>query len=335
MRGPGVRERRMLRRAVSLLFAIALTGLPLLAEAQQPGKLPVIGILMPTAPPPPLLPQVEQLLQGLRELGYEHGRTATIEIRYGANNPDRVAELAAELVRLRVAVIATSADLSTRAAQRATTTIPIVANVGFPVESGFVASLARPGGNITGTSVQADELAVKRLELLKQALPKMARVAILWDPVTSERQLRAAEAGARSLGLQIQTLKVGAPGELRGAFESAARGRAEGLVVLVSPMLLSSREAVVGFAAKHRIPTIYAYREFAEAGGLISYGPNLADTQRIVASQIDKILKGAKPADLPVQQPTKFDLVINLKTAKALGLSLPQLLIQRADQVIE
>jgi putative ABC transport system substrate-binding protein len=322
-------------RLVVLLMATCLLVAPGAATAQQPGKLPRIGVLSPTPPPPPTTPQVEQLLQGLRELGYENGKTAIIEIRYAANNPDRVAELAAELVRLQVDVIATSGDLSTRVLQRATRTIPIVTSVGFPVESGFVASLARPGGNITGVAVQADELAVKRLELLKQALPRMTRVALLWDTVTSERQVRAAEAGARSLGLQLQPLKVGVPGELPGAFEAAARGRVEGMSVLVSPMLGSSRELIVTLAGKHRLPAMYPYREFVEAGGLMSYGPNFANTQRILAAQIDRILKGAKPADLPFQQATKFDLLLNLKTAKALGLTLPQPLLLRADQVIE
>ena len=325
----------MTRRTLPLLLAIALTAMPIHADAQQPGKLPRIGILSPTAPPPPSSPNVEELIKGLRELGYEDGRTATLDIRYGANNPERVAELPADLVRLQVAVIWTTGDLSTRAAQHATTAIPIVANVGFPVESGFVASLARPGGNITGVSVQADELAVKRLEVLKQAVPRMTRVAVLWDTVTSERQLKAAEAGARSLRLHVQSLKVGAPSELPGAFDAAARGRAEGLFVLVSPMLTSSREAVVALSARHRIPTVYPSRDSVDAGGLMSYGPNVADTSRIAAAQIDRILKGAKPADLPVRQPTRFDLVVNLKTAKALGLTLPQSLLLRADEVIQ
>ena len=324
----------MTQRALFVLFAIALTGMPLLAEAHQPGKLPRIGILSPTAPPPPATPQVELLLQGLRELGYEDGKTAMMEIRYGAYNPDRIAELAAELVRLQAAVIWTTTDLSTRALQRATKTIPIVASVGFPVESGFVASLARPGGNITGTSVQADELTLKRLELLKLAVPRMTRVAFLWDANLNERQIRMAETGSKSLGLQLQVVSVRAPAEVAEAIEAAVRGRADGLLLPVSPMLVASRDAVVALTARHRLPAVYANREFVEAGGLISYGPNLADTIRIAAGQIDKILKGAKPAELPVQQATKFDLVVNFKTAKALGLALPQSLVQRADEVI-
>jgi putative ABC transport system substrate-binding protein len=321
-------------RLAALLIAAALLAVPA-ADAQQPGKLPRIGILVPTAPPPLLSAQLAHMLQGLRELGYEDRRTATIEIRYGANDPERVANMAAELVRLQVAVIWTVGDLSTRAAQRATTTIPIVANVGYPVESGFVASLARPGGNITAVSVLADVLAVKRLELLKQAVPKMTRVAFLWDTALNERQLRATEAGAKALGLQLHVLSVRAPADVPGAFESTARARSEGLSMAVSPMLLGSRETVVALSAKHRIPTVYANREYVDVGGLMSYGPNLAETSRLAAGLVDKILKGAKPADLPALQATKFDLVINLKTARALGLALPQSLVQRAEQVIE
>jgi putative ABC transport system substrate-binding protein len=203
------------------------------------------------------------------------------------------------------------------------------------VESGFVASLARPGGNITAVSVLADERARKRLELLKQAVPKLTRVAFLWDPALNERQLRMAEAWGNSLGLRFHVVQARAPDGVAGAFESAARARSEGLSVAVSPMLLGSRDAVVALSAKHRIPTIYSNREYVDVGGLMSYGPNLSETSRLAAGLVDRILKGAKPAELPVRQATKFDLVVNLKTAKALGLKLPQLLVQRADQVIE
>jgi putative ABC transport system substrate-binding protein len=226
-----------------------------------------------------------------------------------------------------VDVIWTVGDLCTRAAQRATTAIPIVANVGFPVESGFVASLARPGGNITAVSVLADELARKRLELLKQAMPTLTRLAFLWDTALNERQQRATEAGAKALGLQLHVLPTRAPTDLPKAFESAARARSEALSVPVSPMLSGSR-AVVALSAKHRIPTIYSNREFVDVGGLMSYGPSLAETSRLAAGLVDKILKGAKPADLPVMQALKFDLIINLKTASALGLTLPQSLVQ-------
>lgn len=215
----------MTGRAIGIIGLVcAILTAPLAAEAQRAAQLPRIGILMQTASPPPPTPQVEHLLQGLRELGYEDGRNVVLEIRYGANDAQRLAELAAELVRLKVAVIATGGDLSTRAAQQATTTIPIVATVGFPVESGFAASLARPGGNITGVSVQADELAAKRLELLKEAMPKATRVAVLWDPVTSERQPKAAEAAAGRLKLQVQIVQARAPGEFERAFEANRPG---------------------------------------------------------------------------------------------------------------
>jgi putative ABC transport system substrate-binding protein len=321
-------------RLVTLLITAVLLAATA-ADAQQPGKVPRIGILVPVAPPPPMSAQLELMLLGLRELGYENGKTATMEIRYGANDPERVANMAAELVRLPVAVIWTVGDLSTRAAQRATTTIPIVANVGYPVESGFVASLARPGGNITAVSVLADELARKRMELLKQAVPKMTRVAFLWDPALNERQLRMAEAGSKSLGLRFHVAQARGPDDVAGAFESSVRARSDALAVAVSPMMLGSREAVVALSTKHRIPTVYPNREYVDVGGLMSYGPNLAETSRLADGLVVKILKGAKAADLPVQQATKFDLVINLKAAKALGLKLPQSLVQRADQVIE
>jgi putative ABC transport system substrate-binding protein len=301
----------MVRAPLILTLAISLA--PLTAEAQPTAKVPRIGILWQTAPPPPVHPSMTALLQGLRELGYEDGTNVVIEYRYGANQADRLTELVAELVRLKVDVITTAGDLSTRAAQRATTTIPIVASVGFPVESGFVATLARPGGNITGVAVLADELASKRLELLKELLPRLRRVAALWDPVTHERQPRAAEAAARTLGLQVQILRAQSPGEFAEAFETTARARVEALSVLVSPMFAGNRKALVDLSARYRIPTMYYNREFVESGGLMGYGPSFGETFKLVAGAIDKILKGARPADLPVQQPTKFELVINLK----------------------
>lgn len=326
----------MSRFTLVLNLALSMVAAPVVAGAQPAAQVPRIGILMQTAPPPPPTEQVERLLQGLRELGYEDGRNVAFEIRYGANDARRLAELAAELVRLKVAVIATGGDLSTRSAQQATTTIPIVATVGFPVESGFAASLARPGGNITGVSVQADELAAKRLELLKQAVPKATRVAVLWDPVTSERQPKAAEAAASRLKLQVQTVQARLPGEFERAFEAIVRGRAEVLLVLVSPMFQRSANALATLSAKHRIPTMYAARSFVENGGLMTYGPSLLETwQRSMAGLVDRILKGATPAELPFQQPTTFELVINLKAAKALALTIPQSILIRADEVIQ
>ncbi len=317
------------------ILVCAILACAAMEAGAQPAQPMRIGILSQAAPPPPVTPSVDVLVQGLRELGYEDGRNVILELRYGANSAEHLAELAAELVRLKVAVITTAGDLSTRAAQQATSTIPIVAVVGFPIESGFVASLAKPGGNITGVAVQADELAAKRLELLKEAIPGVTRVAVLWDPVTSPRQLRAAEAAARALKLELQVLEARAPGDLKKAFESAAKGRAEALAVLVSPFFSTSRQTLIDLAAKSRLPTIYPAREFVAQGGLMGYGPITRETYRVAAALIDKVLKGAKPGDLPVRQPTAFELSINLKAAKALGLMLPAPLLIRADQVIE
>ncbi|MBI4271262.1 MAG: ABC transporter substrate-binding protein [Candidatus Rokubacteria bacterium] len=275
------------------------------------------------------------LLQMLKGLGWEDGKTVVFEYRYGGNDADRLAAFADELVRLNVDLISTAGDLSTHAARRATTTVPIVAVVGFPVESGFVKSLARPGGNITGFASLADDVSVKRLELLKELLPGLSRVAVLWDPVTHERQPKAAEVAAPTLGLHLQLLRARSPDELGPAFEAAARARAEALLVLVSPMFLGNRAAFASLAARHRIPTMHFSQASVESGGLIAYGPFIDEQWRVVATAVDKILKGARPADLPVQQPSRFELSINLKTARALGLTIPPSLLQRADRVIQ
>jgi putative ABC transport system substrate-binding protein len=271
----------------------------------------------------------------LRDLGWEEGRTVAIEYRFAGNDGDRLAQFAADLVRLKVDVITTNGDLSTRAAQQATTTIPIVMSVGFPVESGFVKSLARPGGNLTGVAVLADELSVKRLALLKQLMPRFSRVAVLWDPVTHERQPKAAAEAARTLDLQVEVLRAKSAENLAGAFEKATAARADAVLVLVSPMFNGNTRAVVDIAARHRIPAIYPSTHFFEAGGLIAYGFVAAEVWRLVAASIDKNLKGARAADLPVQLPTKFELAINMKTAKALGITIPQSVLLRADRVIE
>lgn len=318
-----------------LYLALAAFAIPLAARSQPATKLSRIGVLWQTAPPPPVHPNMTALLQGLKELGWEDGKSAIIEYRYGANQAERLATIAAELVRMKVDVITTSGDLSTRAAQQATTTIPIVASVGFPVESGFVKSLARPGGNITGVAVFTDVLSMKRLQLLKDLLPKLRRVAVLWDPVTHERQPKAVEAAARALGLHVQILRAQTPEELAPAFEAAGKAGAEALLVLVSPMFLGNRPAFASLAARHRIPAMYDRQFWVESGGLVSYGPAAEEQWRLVARQIDKILKGAQPANLPVQQPTRFELSINLKTARALGITIPPALLQRADHVIE
>jgi putative ABC transport system substrate-binding protein len=324
-----------MNRRDAVLALLALGVAPLAAEAQSAARLPRIGVLWQTTPPPPVHPNMAALLKNLKDLGWEDGKTVAIEYRFAGNDADRLAQFANELVRLKVDLITTSGDLSTRAAQQATATIPIAMVVGFPVESGFVKSLARPGGNITGVAVLADELSVKRLELLKELIPRLSRVVVLWDPVTSERQPKAAEAAARALGLQIEVLRAKTAGDLAGAFEKATAARAEALLVLVSPMFQGNASAFADLAARHRIPVMYSAPVFVEVGGLITYGFVSDELWRLTAASIDKILKGAKPADLPVQQPTKFELVINLKTAIALGLKVPQSIFLRADRIIE
>jgi len=324
-----------MNRRDAVLALLALGVVPLAAKAQPAARLPRIGVLWQATPPPPVHPNMAALLKNLKDLGWEDGKTVAIEYRFAGNHADRLAQFANELVRLQVDVITTDADLSTRAAQQATATIPIVMAVGFPVESGFVKSLARPGGNITGVAVLSDELSVKRLELLKELIPRLSRVAVLWDPVTSERQPKAAETAARTLGLQLEVLRAKTAGDLPGAFEKATAARAEALLVLQSPMFQGNAPAFADLAARHRIPVMYPAPVFVEAGGLITYGFVADEPRRLTAASIDKILKGAKPADLPVQQPTKFEFLINLKTAKALGLKVPQSIFLRADRIIE
>lgn len=324
-----------MNRREAVLALLAFGAAPLAGEAQPAAKLRRIGVLWQTTPPPPVHPNMVKLLQSLKDLGWEDGRSVAIEYRYAGNHADRLAQFAAELVRLKVDVITAGGDLSTRAAQQATATIPIVTAVGFPVESGFVKSLARPGGNITGVAVLSDQLSVKRLELLKEIMPRLSRVAVLWDPVTHERQPKAAEAAARALGLQVEVLSAKSAAELAAAFEKASAARADALLVLVSPMFFGNTRTIADLAARHRMPVMFPTPAFVEAGGLVSHGFAVAEQWRLVAVLIDKILKGAQAADLPVEQPTTFELVINLKTARALGITIPRSVLLRADRVIE
>ena len=328
----GIDRLSVRRRVLALLLAVFAPAPP--ARAQPGRKLPRLGILWQTSPPPPVHPQIVALVQALKEIGWEDGKSIVIEYRYGGNQADRLAAFATELVRLNVDVITTAGDLSTQAARQATPMIPIVASVGFPVESGFAKSLARPGGNITGVAVLADDLSMKRLALLKELLPSLSRVAVLRDPVTHERQPKAAEAAARTLGLQVQILRAQSADELAPAFEAAASARAEALLVLVSPMFLGNRAILVNLAARHRIPTMYFSPAWIESGGLIAYGPSHDEQWRMVASSIDKVLKGARPADLPFRQPTRFELGINREAAKALGITIPRSLLERADVIL-
>ncbi len=324
----------MNRRTFLCGLTLGSLAAPLDAEAQQAGKVYLIGVLGGSSPPDPF---VEAFKQGLRELGYVEGRNISIEYRWAEGRAERLPGPAADLVRLKVDVIVASSQAAV-ASKQATTAIPIVMPIiTDPVRLGLVASLARPGGNATGFATQNDESPGKWMELVKEALPRVSRVAVLWHPTYDGGvQLKASEAAARSLGVRLQALKVERPDDFVTAFAEVQKNRAEALIVSSSSLFYVHRTRLVELAAKYRLPTIYHQSEFVVgSGGLMSYGPNFHDLFRRSATYVDKILRGAKPADLPVQQPTKFELVINLKTAKAIGLTIPPSLLQRADQVIE
>jgi putative ABC transport system substrate-binding protein len=329
----------MERRSFIEVIAGGLLASPLAAEAQQAAKVPRIGYLSPNLAALPHVP--EAFRQGLRDLGYVEGRNVVIETRDGEGKPDRLPALAAELVALKVDVLVAGSTIAALAAKQATRTLPIVfAAAGDPVQSGLVTSLSRPGGNVTGLSLLAPELVGKRLELLTQAIHGVTRVAVLWEPGafgerTDKNTLKEADVAARALGVRLQVVEARGPEDFDRAFSDMTRARAGALTVLPSGMFIGQRRRLVELAAKNRLPAVYQSRESVDAGGLMSYGPNIADGFRRAATYVDKILKGAKPADLPVEQPTKFELVINLKTAKALGLTIPQTLLGRADEVIQ
>jgi putative ABC transport system substrate-binding protein len=306
------------------------------ADAQPPAKLARIGIL--TLAVASSAPLAEAFRQGLREHGYMEGQNIALEYRYAEGRAERLPALAAELVHLKVDVIVTESNVAPLAAKRATKTIPIVmAIAGDPVHAGVVASLARPGGNVTGLTLIHPELSGKRLQLLKEAVPSIALVAVIWNPTDppAVEFLRETEAAARSLGLRLHVIEARAPAELDSAFKAAAGARPSAFFTLPGGMFQDNQARVVEFAKKHRLPGVFPSRVFVEAGGLMSYGPNLAVNARRAAAFVDKVLKGAKPADLPIEQPTKFELVLNLKTARALGLTIPVSMLTRADHVIE
>ena len=322
---------------LGVAIVIVLLAVPVAAEAQATAKVPVIGLLDATS----LSARAElvgSFRQGLREFGYVEGRNILIEYRWAEGRFDRLPGLAADLVRARVDVIAALAIPAALAAKRATTTIPIVmVGVTQPVESGLVASLAQPGGNITGLSSFSAELSAKRLELLKEFVPGLKRVAVLWNPGNPGKagDWREVQVAARALGVTVQSREVRSRDEFEKTFNVISKDRPDALFAVGDPLILDQRGRIVAFAAKHRLPAIYEHWVYADAGGLVAYGPDIRELYRRAASYVDKILKGAKPADLPVEQPTKFELVINLKTAKALGLTIPPSLLLRADQVIE
>ncbi len=329
----------MWSRAVGCLMTLTLSLLaaPLIAEAQQPKHVHRIGVLSGLGTTPERGPYVEAFLEGMRALGYVEGQNLVLEYRAAAGHYERFPDLAAELVRLKVDVLMMGSTPAALAAKHATTTIPIVmVAMSDPVGSGLVASLARPGGNITGSSGLQPEVVGKQLEFLKAVLPTVSRVAVLWNPANPVAALmvREADVAAQALGVQLHLLEARGPDAFDSAFAAMTSAHAGALLILADPMFLQHRRRLAELAATSRLPTMHNVRAFVEAGGLLCYGVSQPDQWRRAATYVDKILKGAKPADLPVEQPTKFELIINLKTAEALGLTIPPTLLFQADEVI-
>ena len=319
-------------------LALALVFSALAAEGQQAAKIYRVGYLG-IGSASDVIDRLGVFRQGLRELGYLEGRNAALEIRFAEGKPERLPDLAAELVRLKVDVIVTQSGTAALAAKKATQTIPIVmASSGDAVRQGLVASLARPGGNVTGLTMISPELSRKRLEILREMLPRLSRVGVLWcggGGAVGEQQWAETQAAAGVLGVQLSSLEVRSGDDLASAFASAAKRRVQAVLMFDCSRLGPSVAQIVELARKHRVPAMYPFTPYPQAGGLMSYGPNLLDASRRAATYVDKILKGAKPADLPVEQPTKFELVINRVTAKALGLTIPPSVAARVDRVIE
>jgi putative ABC transport system substrate-binding protein len=316
-----------------MALALATFLLPCRADAQRAEVLR-IGVLSNFSAPDP---QVDALKASLRELGWVEGQNVGWEVRYGDGHLDRIANLVTELVGLKVDVIVAGGEAGIRAARDATRTIPIVmANSGDPVGTGLIASLARPGGNITGLSLLLPELGGKRLALLRETVPKIAHVAVLWNPTNAAKPLewKSIQDTAGALGIRVTSVEVRESADFPPAFAAIAKARVDALMPLVEPLTRTHRRQIAEIAIKNRLPMMAESRDFADAGGLLTYGPSLLDLWRRAASYVDKILRGAKPGDLPVEQPTQFELVINLKTAKALGLSIPHSILIRADEVI-
>lgn len=320
----------------SILAAVVLVAVAVIAEAQQPKKVPRIGFLSVTSSGQD--PRLEAFRQGLREMGYVEGKNFTLEYRSAEGKFDRLPALAAELIRLNVDVIVTQGTPAAAAAKNTTSTIPIIVSGGTdPVATGLVSSLARPGGNITGVTIMNEELAGKRLELLKETSPKVSRIGVLWNSPNPGAAVvfKQTQSAAQELRLSLQSLEVQTVNDLQGAFEAATRSGVNGLALLATSPITDHLKLVADLAVKNRLPSIYDRSDFVEAGGLMSYGPNVPDMSRRAAIYVDKVLKGANPGDLPVERPTKFELVINLKTAKALGLTIPPVVMMRAEKVIK
>jgi putative ABC transport system substrate-binding protein len=326
---------KLKKTIIALMAAVVLMSVPF-AEAQQRAKVPRVGLLV-SGSPSTFGTRIEAFRQGLRELGYMEGQNIIIEYRYAEERFDRLPGLASELIRLPVGIVVAAGNQAITAAKQASTTQPIVmATSGDPIRQRFVESLARPDGNVTGLSLQSPDLSRKRLELLMEVLPKLSLVAVLLKSGNPLHEFvwKETQDAARALKVNLQSVEVRDGEELDGAFSTMRRGRAGALIVPLEPMFTNQRARIVDLAQKNRLPAMFAERQYAEAGGLISYGANGAELYRRAAVYVDKILKGAKPGDLPVEQPTKFELVINLKTAKPIGLVIPPNVLARADKVI-
>jgi len=321
---------------ISFLAALMLSSV-YVAEAQQRGKVPRIGFL--AAPSPSFFStRLNAFREGLYDLGHVEGKNVAIEYRYAGGKLDRLPALAAELVRLKVDVIVTSSAPGAFAAKKSTGTIPVVfVTAGDPVDMGLVTSLARPGRNITGLTTHAPELSGKRLELLREVLPRITRVAVLWNPSNPgfSEMLKEMQAASQAHALQLQSLEVRSLEDFEGAFESITKGDSHAVIVVSDPFLNTHNRLILDLAVKHRLPAMYGGPEVVDAGGLMSYGPGFSDQYRRAATYVDKILRGMKPADLPVERPMKFELIINLKTAKQIGLTIPPNVLYRADRVIK
>ena len=328
----------MILRTLGLITALALGPFGLsVSSGAQPPKIPRVGYVLPTTSAESR-DYFEAVRQGFRELGYVEGQTIALEVRWAEGRLERLPELVAEVVRLKVDVLLVGSTPGNLAAKNATTTIPIVmVGVADPVRSGLVASLARPGGNLTGVSLMTTEISAKRLQLLTEVLPKVSRVAVLTNPRTSIHAVfwQETQEAAQKLAVRLQALELRGPEDFEGAFRAATRGRTGGPLAFDDSLTTAYRNQIVALAARSRLPAMYGFREFPDAGGLMSYGTNIADLYRRAATFVDKILKGTKPADLPVEQPMRFELVINMKTAKTLGITFPPSILVRADHVIQ
>ena len=330
------KQARMGRKTIIVVWLVGLAlASPSLAAAQQPKHVPRIGFLF-TASPAAFRSRIDAFRQGLQDLGYIEGRNIVTEYRYAEGKQDLATELAAELIRLKVDLIVTSSTPGILAIKKVSSTIPIVfTSISDPVAIGLVASLARPGGNMTGLTILGPELSGKRLELLKESFPNIKRVAILWNPDAEVNAFKTTQAAASTLGLHLQSLEVRTANDFDSLFEAAIKERVQALLTIPTPVVNVNQARIIQFAAKNRLPAMYALPEFTDAGGLMSYAPSYTALYHRAAWYVDKILKGANPADLPVEQPKTFEFIINLKTAKQLGLTIPPNVLVRADKVIK